>query len=53
MIHIQPRLSSIGSTILSSLEGVLISAEKRDIEVHYDNTTDYTAYNVIAGGCQS
>lgn len=42
LIHIQPRLASIGSTILSSLEGVLVSAEKKDIEVHYDNTTDYT-----------
>lgn len=41
LIHIQPRHSSIGSTILSSLEGVLISAAKKDIEIHYDNTTDY------------
>ncbi len=42
MIRIKPRQASIGQTILSALEGILVPAEKKGIEVHYDNTTDYT-----------
>lgn len=41
LIQIQPRETSIGQTILSALEGILVPAEKKDIEVYYDNTTDY------------
>lgn len=41
LIQIQPREASIGQTILSALEGILVPAEKKDIEVYYDNTTDY------------
>lgn len=42
LIHLQPGITSIESTILSSLEGILIPAEKKNIEIHYDNTKDYT-----------
>mgnify|MGYP001044689298 FL=1 len=42
LIQIQPREVSISQTILSALEGILVLAEKKEIEVYYDNTTDYT-----------
>ena len=41
LIQIQPREASISQTILSALEGILVPAEKKEIEVYYDNTTDY------------
>lgn len=42
LIQIQPREASISQTILSALEGILVLAEKKEIEVYYDNTADYT-----------
>ena len=42
LIQIQPREVSISQTILSALEGILVPAEKKEIEVYYDNSTDYT-----------
>ncbi len=42
LIQIRPRETSIGQTILSAIEGILIQAEKKEIEVHYDNSADYT-----------
>ena len=42
LIQIQPREASISQTILSALEGILVLAEKKEIEVYYDNSTDYT-----------
>ena len=41
LIQIQPRKASISQTILLALEGILVPAEKKEIEVYYDNTTDY------------
>lgn len=41
LIQIQPREASISLTILSALEGILVPAEKKEIEVYYDNSTDY------------
>lgn len=41
LIQIQPREASISQTILSALEGILVPAEKKEIEVYYDNSTDY------------
>ena len=41
LIQIQPRKASISQTILSALEGILVPAERKEIEVYYDNTTDY------------
>lgn len=41
LIQIHPRETSISQTILSALEGILVPAEKKEIEVYYDNTTDY------------
>lgn len=32
----------IGQTILSAIEGILVQAEKKEIEVYYDNTADNT-----------
>ena len=41
LIQIRPKEVSISQTILSALEGILVAAEKKEIEVYYDNTTDY------------
>lgn len=41
LIQIHLREASISQTILSALEGILVAAEKKEIEVYYDNTTDY------------
>jgi signal transduction histidine kinase len=41
LIQIHPKKASIGNTILSALEGVLVPAQKKEIAVYYDNTTDY------------
>ena len=41
LIQIQPRKASISQTILLALEGILVPAERKEIEVYYDNTTDY------------
>ncbi len=41
MIRIRKKETSIGQTILAALEVVLVQAEKKEIEVYYDNTTDY------------
>ncbi len=42
LIRIWPVKASIVQTILSALEGILVVAEKKGIEVWYDNTTDLT-----------
>lgn len=41
LIQIRPREASISRTILSALEGILVPAERKEIEVYYDNSTDY------------
>ena len=41
LIQISPRKASISNTILSALEGILAFAEKKEIDVYYDNTIDY------------
>ncbi len=45
LIQIRPREASIGQTILSALEGILVQAEKKEIEVYYDNARDYTIWH--------
>ena len=41
LIQLHPREASISRTILSALEGILVPAERKEIEVYYDNSTDY------------
>ena len=41
LIQIRTKKAPIGQTILSALEGILAAAEKKGIEVYYDNTADY------------
>lgn len=53
LISLQPSLTSIGSTILSSLEGIFIPAEKKNIEVYYDNTKDYTILHDTKWTCEA
>lgn len=40
LIQIRTKKAPIGQTILSALEGILVAAEKKGIEVYYDNTAD-------------
>lgn len=41
LIQIRTKKAPIGQAILSALEGILVAAEKKGIEVYYDNTADY------------
>lgn len=42
IIKLFPEMKSINSTIISALEGILIEAEDKGIEVSFDNSIEYT-----------
>lgn len=45
IIRLQPEMASVNATILSALEGVIFSAERKEIEVTFDNSEDYVFWH--------
>lgn len=45
IIRLQPKMASVNATILSALEGVIFSAERKGIEVVFDNSEDYVFWH--------
>lgn len=41
ILNFHPEVSSINQTIISALESILVPAEKKYIEVNFDNSNDY------------
>lgn len=53
IISLHSEITSVTSTILSSLEGILISAARKNIEVSYDNSKDYELLHDTKWTCEA
>lgn len=47
ILDFHPEIASINHTIISSLESILVPAEKKHIEVNFDNSNDYILYHDV------